>query len=422
MTRNLWIGLPGRLREISQAATAFERGAELGVTQFTSLGGQVTTLAPQRTARKTKFTFDRLTEDDAAHLDRLARRIDGPGPIVVIDPVARNLLDPLQAEGRCPGGTAAAHWYLSNSADGKLQLSTAPGAAPGTAPGTYTWTANSTTAQLNWHRRPGAGFPVAPGMSVRFTLPKSWRSGPCATRLHWRDAAGTYLSSAAVASHTLSATVPAGAALVTPSGVAGEVGTYALDGAVLTINDAHVPTAPVNLLPADQAAGRGTPTQWTATGCTLSTDAEGYVVAALPVNTAGSLTFVFAGQKGHPLPGSGLVGLVLPAAVRARAQNCSFAFFDAAGASLGSSATWSPATVPALARHVSATVSFGAAATAFSARLGPAKLQHLDTSVPQLAGDGCPAMAVTAYTDSPGRPLPYRNISIDLTEVTDASV
>ncbi len=31
-------------------------------------------------------------------------------------------------------------------------------------------------------------------------------------------------------------------------------------------------------------------------------------------------------------------------------------------------------------------------------------------------------MAVTGYTDSPARPLPYRNISIDLTEVTSASI
>ncbi|WP_415958150.1 hypothetical protein [Streptomyces sp. 021-4] len=141
MPRNLWIGLPGRLREISQAATAFERGAELGVTQFTSLGGQVTTLAPQRSARKTKFTFDRLSEDDAAHLDRLARRIDGPGPVVVIDPVTRNLLDPLQAEGRSPGGSAAPHWYSSGGGTGKLQLSTRTGAARDA----YEWKPDSAT-------------------------------------------------------------------------------------------------------------------------------------------------------------------------------------------------------------------------------------------------------------------------------------
>ncbi|OEJ25556.1 hypothetical protein AR457_14855 [Streptomyces agglomeratus] len=421
MTRNLWIGLPGRLREISQAATAFERGADLGVTQFTSLGGQVTTLAPQRTARKTKFSFDRLSEDDAAHLDRLARRIDGPGPVVVIDPVARNLLDGLQAEGRCAGGSAAPHWYTSTgSGTGVLQLSTAAG-VPAAHPDAYVWKPDQATAQLSWRRRPGSGFPVAPGMTVRFTLPKSWRTGPCSARLHWKDVAGNYLSSASVSSHTVSATVPAGAALVTPSGVAGELGTYSLDGAVLTFNDTHVPTAPANLLPSEQAAGRGALTNWSVSGFTLSTDTDGYAVAALPVNTAGSLTFVYAGQKGHPLPGQGLVGLVLPSALRARAQYCYFSFFDAAGAFLSMSDAWSPATVPARATHVSAGLSF-AATTAFSSRLGPVKLQYLDTSVPQLTGDGCPPMAVTGYTDSPARPLPYRNVSIDLTEVTDASV
>ncbi|MEU8095778.1 hypothetical protein [Streptomyces rubiginosohelvolus] len=419
MPRNLWIGLPGRLRELSQAATAFERGAELGVTQFTSLGGQVTTVAPQRTARKTKFTFDRLSQDDAAHLDRLARRIDGPGPVVVIDPVTRNLLDPLQAEGRSPGGSAAPYWYSSGGGTGKLQLSTRTGAARDA----YEWKPDSATTQLSWHRRPGAGFPVAPGMSVRFTLPVSWRVGPCATRLHWRDAAGVYLSSAAVTGHTLSATVPAGAALVTPSGIAGEVGTYPLDGAVLTIDDPHIPTAPVNLLSADQAAGRGATTQWSTVGLTLSTDAGGFVVASLPANTSGSLAFDPAGQNNfRPVPGRGFLGPVLPAALRARAETCYTTYFDASGTFLTFSDGWAPSEVPATATHFTCSISFASATTAFSTRLGPAKLLHIDTTAPQLAGDGCPAMAVTGYTDSPARPLPYRNISIDLTEVTSASI
>lgn len=418
MPRNLWIGLPGRLREISQAATAFERGAELGVTQFTSLGGQVTTLAPQRSARKTKFSFDRLSEDDAAHLDRLARRIDGPGPIDVIDPVTRNLLDPLQAEGRCPDGSAARHWYASGGGSGQLQLS----GRPGNAPDAYVWKPDSTTSQLNWHRRPRTGFPVAPGMTVSFTLPSSWRASPCATRLHWRDAAGVYLSSAAVTSHTLSATVPVGAALVTPSGIAGEVGTYALDGAVLTIDDPHIPTAPVNLLSTDQAAGRGPAAQWATVGFTLSTDAAGYLVASLPANTSGSLVFEPAGPDNfRPVPGRGFLGPVLPAALRARAETCYITYFNASGAFLTFSDGWGPFEVPAAATHFTCAVSFGSAATAFSARLGPTKLLHIDSTVPQLAGEGCPVMAVTGYTDSPTRPLPYRNISIDLTEVTSAS-
>lgn len=419
MARNLWVGLPGQLREISQAATGFERGAELGVSQFTSLGGQVTTIAPRRAPRRIKLTFDRLGQDDAAHLDRLARRVDGPGPVEVLDPVARNLLDPLQAQGRIAAGSPYNSWYTSTSGSGKLEVSTAPGAQPQT----YVWKALTTSAQLSWHRRPRAGFPVVPGMRVRFTLPTSWRAGPCATRLHWRDANGTYLTSAADTGHTLVATVPEGAALVTPSGVTGEIGTYGLDGAVLTIDDDHVPTAPANLLPAEQAAGRGALTQWSATGVTLSTDASGYAVASLAASTAGTLTFVNGAQKGHALPpGSGLVGLVLPAAVRTRAENCVLTFHDAAGAQLAATTGWAPATVPAGATHVSATVTFASATGAFQSRIGPAKLLHVDPMVTELPGDGCPVMAVTGYTDSPARPLPYRNISIDLVEVTSASL
>ncbi|MFF8830647.1 hypothetical protein [Streptomyces sp. NPDC015131] len=419
MARNLWVGLPGQLREISQAATGFERGAELGVSQFTALSGQITTIATRRAPRRIKLTFDRLSRDDAAHLDRLARRIDGPGPVEVVDPVGRNLLDPLQAEGRTGGDSPYNHWYTSVSGSGRLE----PSAVPGAQPQTYVWKADTASAQLSWHRRPRAGFPVAPGMRVRFTLPTSWRTGPCATRLHWRDAAGTFLSTSADYGHTVSATAPAGAALVTPAGVAGEVGTYGLDGAVLTLDDDHVPTAPVNLLSADQAAGRGALTQWSATGVTLSADASGYAVASLAASTAGTLTFANGSAKGHPLPaGPGLTGLVLPAAVRARAQSCALTFFDAAGAQLAVTTGWVPATVPAGAVQVSATVSFASATTAFQSRIGPAKLLHLDPEVTELPGDGCPVMAVTGYTDTPARPLPYRNVSIELTEVTSASV
>ncbi|MGI5481266.1 hypothetical protein [Streptomyces lavendofoliae] len=419
MARNLWVGLPGQLREIGQAATAFERGAELNVSQFTALSGQITTIAPRHSPRRIKLTFDRLTREDAAHFDRLARRIDGPGPIEVIDPVGRNLLDPLQAEGRSVSDSPYNVWYTSAAGSGRLEPSTAAGAPPQT----YVWKADSATAQLNWHRRPRAGFPVAPGMRVRFTLPTSWRVGPCTTRLHWRDADGTYLSSATDTGHTVVATAPAGAALVTPAGVAGEAGTYGLDGAVLTLDDDHVPTAPVNLLGADQAAGRGALTQWSATGVTLSTDASGYAVASLAASTAGTLTFVNGTQKGHAVPaGPGLTGLVLPAAVRSRAQGCALTFHDAAGTALGTAGGWGPATVPAGTTHVSATVSFASATTAFQSRIGPARLLHLDPTVTELPGDGCPVMAVTAYTDSPARPLPYRNISIDLAEVTSASV
>ncbi|MBB5940076.1 hypothetical protein [Streptomyces zagrosensis] len=37
-----------------------------------------------------------------------------------------------------------------------------------------------------------------------------------------------------------------------------------------------------------------------------------------------------------------------------------------------------------------------------------------------MPGDGCPAMAVTSYTDTPAPRLPYRNMSVDLVEVNGA--
>ncbi|MGK5639712.1 hypothetical protein ACSNOK_15575 [Streptomyces sp. URMC 126] len=42
------------------------------------------------------------------------------------------------------------------------------------------------------------------------------------------------------------------------------------------------------------------------------------------------------------------------------------------------------------------------------------------TAVTGTPGDGCPAMAVTGYTDTPAVRLPYRNVSLDLVEVNGA--
>ncbi|MCZ0987944.1 hypothetical protein O1M54_23735 [Streptomyces diastatochromogenes] len=44
-----------------------------------------------------------------------------------------------------------------------------------------------------------------------------------------------------------------------------------------------------------------------------------------------------------------------------------------------------------------------------------------DGAADDVPGDGLPKLAVTGYSDTPGRPLPYRNVGVDLVEVTGAT-
>src|SRR5690349_864913 len=121
MTRNLWIGKPGLLREIVQAAKSWDRSADLNVTEFKSLEGAVTIVAPPRTVRRLKLSWDMLPPQDAQHLVRLAQRVNGPGmqgslreafgPVAVIDPAAVNLLDPYQAAAQSTSRNGSDHWF-----------------------------------------------------------------------------------------------------------------------------------------------------------------------------------------------------------------------------------------------------------------------------------------------------------------------
>ncbi|KUF17534.1 hypothetical protein [Streptomyces silvensis] len=411
MPRNLWIGHPGRLREIEQAATSWERGAELGVGQFTSLGGQVTTHAPRRAARKLKLSFDRLPEADAAHLDRLARRVDGPGPIAVLDPVTRNLLDPLQASGRSGGGSG--QWAVA-AGSGTLVPSTTD------LPNTWKWRPAAVGDRLAWTLRPWPGFPVAPGATVRFTLPTAWRVTPGTAELGWLAADGRSLSTTSATGPTVTGTAPPGAAFVVPAGSAGASGgDLMLSGAVLTADDAYAPRAPRELLAAAAAAGKAPLSQWQADGTTLSEDA-GYAVLTLPANTSGTLRWRNGDAPGFPVAPGEQVALTVSRELRARAANCYLTWFSAAGTFTGFADTWMSAAAPPSAAYVQPALQFDANSAAFSARVGATGLRAASPDA-DLPGDGCPPMAITAYTDTPGRPLPHRSISLDLTEVTGAT-
>ncbi|MFD0503067.1 hypothetical protein ACFQ0G_09480 [Streptomyces chiangmaiensis] len=201
---------PGSLYEIDQAAKSFERAADLGVTEFKALSGQVTLTRYPTPVRRIKLSWDMLPPEDAQVLDRLARRIDGSGPIVLIDPAAVNVLGPAQATGKGPAGAAGLPGWFKVGAGGSVVE---------TSPGVFGFTAVDATGQVAWRCLPWNGnFPAAPGLRVSFRLPTAFAAlGTCSLGIDFKRADGTYLSGVSTTGPFVAGTVPAGAAYLTPT-------------------------------------------------------------------------------------------------------------------------------------------------------------------------------------------------------------
>ncbi|MDX2814976.1 hypothetical protein ABZ312_05450 [Streptomyces sp. NPDC006207] len=250
MGRNLWIGPPGSLYEIDRAARSFDRSADLGVSEFTSLGGRVTVVRNARANRRTKLSWDTLEPAQARVLDRLARRTDGAGPVALLDPAAANMLDALQAAGRGePGSTGLGQWLpVVGTGTGSV---TEPA-----SPGVFAFTAADTAAKVAWRHRYWGSHPVAPGTRISFRASTAIAALPtCAVNLDFKNAAGAYLSSVSANGAYVAGTVPAGAAFVTPCAKPGAAGTYALAGACLSYDDGAADGVPGDGCPAMAVTG-----------------------------------------------------------------------------------------------------------------------------------------------------------------------
>ncbi|MEU6573302.1 hypothetical protein [Streptomyces sp. NPDC046805] len=224
---NLWIGPPGDLYEIDQAAKSFERAADLGVTEFKALSGRVTLTRNTTPVRRIKLNWDMLPPPTARVLDRLARRVDGSAPLLLIDPAAGNVLEAAQAGGKGPSGsTGLAQWF---------KVST-NGTVVETAPGVFAFTAADATSSVAWRCGPWSGnFPTAAGLRVSFRAPTAIAAlGTAAVGIDFKKADGTVLSTASATGPFVAATVPAGATHLTPTAKPGTAGTYSLAGACLT--------------------------------------------------------------------------------------------------------------------------------------------------------------------------------------------
>ncbi|MFI6440470.1 hypothetical protein [Streptomyces sp. NPDC050759] len=228
---NLWIGPPGAMVEIDQAAKSFDRTADLGVSEYKSIGGRVTLARTLSPVRRLKLAWDLLAPAPARALDRIARRVDRPGPVFVVDPAAGNVLTPAQAAGYGVAGatgiTGLTQWFKVTT--GTVTENTG-------TPGTFLFTATDAGSTVAW-RCTGTvgGFPASPGLQVSFRAPTAIAAiGTASVGIDFKKADGTYLSSVTATGALVSGTVPANATYLTPTAKPGTAGSHSLAGACLT--------------------------------------------------------------------------------------------------------------------------------------------------------------------------------------------
>jgi len=228
---NLWIGPPGAMVEIDQAARSFDRTADLGISEYKSIGGRATLTRNLSPVRRLKLAWDLLAPAHARALDRIARRVDRPGPVFVVDPAAGNVLAPAQAAGLGVAGatgiTGLTQWFKVTT--GTVTENTG-------TPGTYLFTAADTTSLVAWRCVDTVGnFPATPGLQVSFRAPTAIAAiGTASVGIDFKKADGTYLSTLSATGGLVSGTVPANAAYLTPTAKPGTAGAYSLAGACLT--------------------------------------------------------------------------------------------------------------------------------------------------------------------------------------------
>ncbi|XVV05325.1 hypothetical protein ACQPW3_08015 [Actinosynnema sp. CA-248983] len=197
---SLWIGPPGRLRDIPDTATEFDRTVSLGVQEFASLSGGVTVTRLATPPRRLSLSWAGLRVEHARWLDAVARRVYGPGPVAVLDPAADNLLAANQSQGIAPRNGIALVGFGS--------LAEQPD-------GTLTVTGTQDTSQLYYSHSHWVGWPVVPGLVVSFTTTLA-QTGGARCVLEFFDRTGTFLDSAGPTAPLLSVPPPDGAAFVAP--------------------------------------------------------------------------------------------------------------------------------------------------------------------------------------------------------------
>ncbi|MFF4392396.1 hypothetical protein ACFY0G_37445 [Streptomyces sp. NPDC001552] len=405
---SMWIGRLGALREITDGA-AMDRSPDLGVTEFRSLGGSVTTWTSPAPPRRLSFSWDAMQPEDAYHLDRLARRIDGPGPVHVIDPGSDNWLSGAQGAGRIMLATLD-EWAHDASVifppallDWDILRISMP--------------VSGGNMRIQYKRPDGTAYPVAPGMQLAF-----WVPGMVGAVSEWRfyflSAAGTVLLSVgsgnAKSDRPLIATVPEGAAYAVPVMWFGRTFVdLPVTGAVLReVRPEDVTARAVRRQAFSAAVQAGTApvTDYSATtGVTLS--ASGGRAMCASTGVAGA-SVSFGGARSYAVTPGEIVTLThaVPAATTS-----ALVWTDSTGAVVSQSRDTSIGRAPVGAAYVWPKVELGAVATATA--IGSASLEI--TTAPSVPpGESMRPYSITDYSQTAAAgSAELRSVSLELVEV-----
>lgn len=410
---NLWIGRPGAMREITDGAAQFDRSPDLGVKEFRSLGGGVTTWAPPTQPRRLSLSWESMQMDDAYHLDRLARRVDGPGPIAVIDPGSDNWLS-----GSLGSGRISLADYAEWIADPAIILPPAPLDYNVLRISLQATTGNR---RIVFRRPDGSAYPVTPGMRVAW-----WVPGMVGVlndlRLYTYTSAkqgasvGSFGAGAANLDRPFLFTIPEGVTHIAPVMWFSKLfADLPMSGAYLRQarpEDATARAITRQAFNAGVQAGTAPVTAYTAgTGVTLSVSGGKAMLTSTGI--AGS-ALSFGAAKTYAVNPGEIVSLThaVPGAVTPV-----LVWTNSEGATVDQSRDTLVGRVPEGAAYVWPKVEIGAVATATA--VGTASLEI--TSGPDVPpGEGTRAYSVTGYSVSPvpGR-VRDRDVSLELVEVTE---
>ncbi|WP_405016422.1 hypothetical protein OHV05_04365 [Kitasatospora sp. NBC_00070] len=413
----MWIGRPGALREITDGAEQFDRSPDLGATEFRALSGAVTTWSPPVQPARWSLSWSRMQRPEWSALDRLARRLDSPGPLALIDPLSANWLTSTQAAGRGSAG----QWII----DPGMSL---VGGADAYSPASVTvWGDLTTGLDLFWTHPAWNGYPVAPGQTIAFHAP-SLATVAGQFRFNWLKADGTYLSTTVENRTTMPIvrTAPAGAAMVQPGIRFSVTGTWPVGTAYLreaTAADTLPETPVTEQLTGTQAAGLAPASQWQVSP-ELTIAVSGQDVQVSQANGPGGiLRWLHPGGKpGWPVqPGEYVLFGRSPTLLAVGGTSRTlFEFLTTDGQLIPYQSEGGAAVVPSGAAYVRPTVTWGIE-LAKNVKIGACSLRiyarHPAGPVPG-DGEGIAKASITEYsiTAVPGFP-DERNVSIGLVEV-----
>ncbi|MCX4663358.1 hypothetical protein [Streptomyces uncialis] len=192
-----------------------------------------------------------MERDDVDHLDRLARRIDSPGPVALVDPLSRNLLSGPQGAGL----GATAKWSLSGrdiilyggDIGAHVPVTVSVENVPATA-----------GADLYWRHPVWPGYPVTTGMELTWWAEGLRHSGAAIAehRLEWITTTGAVLATdSSPGIWPMASYVPLFAAYVRPGVRFSHIGMWEMGASILAMGDVAAELVSARVPP----AGEGTP-------------------------------------------------------------------------------------------------------------------------------------------------------------------